>query len=89
MRLLAALVASTALAAPAVRVAASIPTPPQPIGVAFGAFMTDVDAFLLGRRTYVTHADAFEPMPAGDPFGDLMNTPAKYVVSKAMLSTPG
>jgi dihydrofolate reductase len=54
------------------------------IGMAFGALMKDVDAFLLGRRTYVTHADAFEPMPAGDPFGDLMNTPAKYVVSKTL-----
>jgi dihydrofolate reductase len=46
--------------------------------------MKDVDAFLLGRRTYVTHADAFEPMPAGDPFGDMMNGPAKYVVSKTL-----
>jgi dihydrofolate reductase len=54
------------------------------IGAAFGAMMKDVDAFLLGRRTYVGHADAFEPMPPGDPFGDLMNTPAKYVVSKTL-----
>ena len=46
--------------------------------------MADTDAFLLGRKTYVTHANAFEPMPAGDPFGDLMNTPAKYVVSKTL-----
>ena len=54
------------------------------IGATFGALMQDVDAFLLGRRTYVTHAEAFEPMTAGDPFGDLMNTPAKYVVSKTL-----
>jgi dihydrofolate reductase len=54
------------------------------IGATFGALMTDVDAFLLGRRTYVTHAEAFEPMPVGDAFGDLMNTPAKYVVSKTL-----
>jgi len=54
------------------------------IGAAFGALMKDTDAFLLGRRTYVTHADAFEPMPAGDPFGDMMNGPAKYVVSKTL-----
>src|SRR5213592_4641836 len=47
------------------------------IGMAFGALMQDVDAFLLGRRTYVTHAEAFEPLPAGDPFGDMMNAPAK------------
>ena len=46
--------------------------------------MQDVDAFLLGRRTYVTHAQAFEPMPAGDPFGDMMNAPAKYVVSRTL-----
>jgi dihydrofolate reductase len=54
------------------------------IGMSFGALMKDVDAFLLGRRTYVTHADAFEPLPPGDPFGDLMNAPAKYVVSKTL-----
>lgn len=54
------------------------------IGATFGALMQDVDAFLLGRRTYVTHAQAFEPMPAGDVFGDMMNTPAKYVVSKTL-----
>jgi dihydrofolate reductase len=54
------------------------------IGGAFVAMMKDVDAFLLGRRTYVTHAEAFEPMPVGDPFGDLMNAPKKYVVSKTL-----
>src|SRR6187431_2220252 len=54
------------------------------IGAQFGALMKDVDAFLLGRRTYVTHAQAFEPMPAGDPFGDLMNAPKKYVVSRTL-----
>ena len=54
------------------------------IGLAFGSLMADCDAFLLGRRTYVTHAEAFEPMPAGDPFGDMMNAPAKYVVSRTL-----
>ena len=54
------------------------------IGVAFFQAMQNVDAFLLGRRTYVTHAEAFEPMKLGDPFGDLMNAPAKYVVSKTL-----
>jgi len=54
------------------------------IGKAFGALMKDVDAFLLGRRTYVTHAEAFEPMPAGNFFGDMMNAPKKYVVSKTL-----
>jgi dihydrofolate reductase len=54
------------------------------IGGAFGALMQDVDAILLGRKTYVIHGSAFEPMPAGDPFGDMMNAPAKYVVSKTL-----
>ena len=54
------------------------------IGQHFGELMKDVDAFLLGRRTYVIHADAFEPMPAGDPFGDMMNAPKKYVVSRTL-----
>jgi dihydrofolate reductase len=54
------------------------------IGRSFGALMQEVDAFLLGRRTYVTHAEAFEPLPPGDPFGDLMNAPKKYVVSRTL-----
>jgi dihydrofolate reductase len=54
------------------------------IGESFTALMQDADALLLGRRTYVTHAAAFEPMPPGDPFGDLMNAPKKYVVSKTL-----
>ncbi|HEV8498008.1 MAG TPA: dihydrofolate reductase family protein [Gemmatimonadaceae bacterium] len=54
------------------------------IGQAFGTLMKDVDALLLGRRTYVTHAAAFEPMPPGDPFGDMMNAPKKYVVSRTL-----
>jgi dihydrofolate reductase len=54
------------------------------IGQNFVALMRDCDAFLLGRRTYVTHAAAFEPMPAGDFFGDLMNAPKKYVVSRTL-----
>ncbi len=54
------------------------------IGSTFLKLMKDVDALLLGRRTYVTHAEAFEPMKPGDPFGDVMNAPAKYVVSKTL-----
>ena len=42
--------------------------------------LKDVDALLLGRRTYVTHAEAFEPNPAGDPFGQVR----KYVVSRTL-----
>jgi len=54
------------------------------IGRSFAALMQDTDAFLLGRKTYVTHAAAFEPMPPGDFFGDMMNAPKKYVVSKTL-----
>jgi len=54
------------------------------IGRSFGALMADTDALLLGRRTYVTHAEAFEPMPPGDLFGDMMNAPKKYVVSRTL-----
>src|ERR1051326_3552356 len=56
----------------------------SPGGKRFGEIMQNVDAFLLGRRTYEIHAHAFEPMPAGDPFGDMMNAPRKYVVSKTL-----
>jgi dihydrofolate reductase len=54
------------------------------IGKSFVEVMKDADALLLGRRTYVTHAEAFEPMPPGDLFGDLMNAPKKYVVSRTL-----
>jgi len=54
------------------------------IGKSFGALMRHVGAFLLGRRTYAIHAAAFEPMAPGDPFGDMMNTPKKYVVSRTL-----
>jgi dihydrofolate reductase len=54
------------------------------IGASFGAMMQECDAFLLGRRTYEIHAGAFEPMPPGDVFGDMMNAPKKYVVSRTL-----
>ena len=54
------------------------------IGKNLFAAIAEADAFLLGRKTYVTHAEAFEPMPAGDPVGDMMNRPAKYVVSRTL-----
>jgi dihydrofolate reductase len=50
------------------------------IGQTFSAFLQDVDALLLGRRTYVIHAQAFEPNPAEDPFGNVK----KYVVSRTL-----
>ena len=50
------------------------------IGGHFETLLKDVDALLLGRRTYVTHAEAFEPNPSQDPFGNVK----KYVVSKTL-----
>jgi dihydrofolate reductase len=50
------------------------------IGERFGRLLEDVDTLLLGRRTYVIHGEAFEPDPAGDPFGGTK----KYVVSKTL-----
>ncbi|HEU0301359.1 MAG TPA: dihydrofolate reductase family protein [Longimicrobium sp.] len=54
------------------------------IGQSFFDLMKDCDALLLGRRTYVTHAEAFEPMPDDDPFGGVLNAKKKYVVSKTL-----
>jgi dihydrofolate reductase len=56
----------------------------EEIGASFLEAMKDCDALLLGRRTYVTHAEAFEPMPDSDPFGAALNKPKKYVVSKTL-----
>lgn len=50
------------------------------IGKRFEAMLQEVDALLLGRRTYVIHAEAFEPIPAEDPFGNRK----KYVVSRTL-----
>lgn len=54
------------------------------IGAHFFEEMGRTDALLLGRKTWQIHGGAFEPMPAGDPFGDVMNTVAKYVVSTTL-----
>lgn len=34
---------------------------------------------------FSNHAAAFEPMPPGDPFEDMMNAPRKYVVSRTLV----
>lgn len=57
------------------------------IGAHFFAAIEQADAFLLGRKTWQTHGDAFDPMPPGDPFGDVMNGMQKYVVSTTLEST--
>jgi dihydrofolate reductase len=54
------------------------------IGESFFALMKEADTILLGRRTYVTHAEAFEPAPPGDPFADALNACKKYVVSRTL-----
>ena len=54
------------------------------IGAHFFQLMGESDALLLGRKTWEIHGGAFEPMPAGDTFGDLMNAMPKYVVSTTL-----
>lgn len=54
------------------------------IGLHFGQAMSECDALLLGRKTWQIHGGAFDPMPAGDPFGDVMNNMPKYVVSTTL-----
>jgi dihydrofolate reductase len=56
------------------------------IGAHFFEAFSRADALLLGRRTWQIHGGAFEPMKAGDPFGDAMNGIRKYVVSTTLSS---
>jgi dihydrofolate reductase len=57
------------------------------IGKRFFQTMADADVLMLGRRTWQGHGGAFEPMPAGDPFGDAMKAIAKVVVSTTLKDT--
>jgi dihydrofolate reductase len=57
------------------------------IGAHFFEAMGQSDALLLGRKTWQIHGGAFEPMAAGDPFGDTMNAMQKYVVSTTLTTT--
>ena len=50
------------------------------IGKKFVELLQEIDALLLGRRTYVIDAEAFEPQPSEDPFGNVK----KYVVSRTL-----
>jgi dihydrofolate reductase len=54
------------------------------MGAHFFQAMSESDALLLGRKTWQGHGAAFEPMPAGDPFGDTMKAIRKYVVSTTL-----
>lgn len=57
------------------------------IGAHFFQAMTEADTLLLGRKTWQGHGAAFDPMPNGDPFGDVMKSKKKYVVSTTLKST--
>ena len=57
------------------------------IGAHFFEAMTNADTLLLGRKTWQGHGAAFDPMPEGDPFGDVMKSKKKYVVSTTLKST--
>jgi dihydrofolate reductase len=57
------------------------------IGEHFFEAISQADTLLLGRKTWQIHGGAFEPMPAGDPFGDVMNGFRKVVVSTTLEST--
>jgi len=59
------------------------------IGAHFFQAIQEADALLLGRKTWQIHGGAFEPMPVGDPFGDVMNRFQKYVVSTTLESAAG
>ncbi len=48
--------------------------------------MNQADTLLLGRKTWQTHAEAFEPAPADDPFASFLNSQKKYVVSTTLKS---
>lgn len=52
------------------------------IGAHFARSIAEIDALLLGRKTWQIHGGAFEPDPANDPFGDRQ----KYVVSTTLKS---
>lgn len=57
------------------------------IGAHFFQAMTEADTLLLGRKTWQGHGAAFEPLPEGDSFGDVMKGKKKYVVSTTLKST--
>ena len=57
------------------------------IGAHFFQAMTEADTLLLGRKTWQGHGAAFDPMPEGDPFGDVMKSKKKYVVSTTLKET--
>ncbi len=57
------------------------------IGTHFFQAINECDTFLLGRKTWQGHGEAFNPMAEDDPFGQVMNGMRKYVVSTTLQST--
>jgi dihydrofolate reductase len=57
------------------------------IGAHFFQAMMESDTLLLGRKTWQGHGADFDPMPDGDPFGDVMKAKKKYVVSTTLKET--
>ena len=57
------------------------------IGAHFFQAMMEADTLLLGRKTWQIHGGAFDPMPDGDPFGDVMKSKKKVVVSTTLKET--
>jgi dihydrofolate reductase len=56
------------------------------IGATILQELQQADTFLLGRKTWQTHAEAFEHAPADDPFASILNSLRKYVVSTTLKS---
>lgn len=57
-----------------------VPLFDEGVGAYFGEVIKDGDTILLGRKTYVGHALAFEPNPDEDPFVGMK----KYVVTTTL-----
>jgi dihydrofolate reductase len=54
------------------------------IGMSIYELIQNSQAFLLGRRTYQDFAAFWPSMPADDPFGQVMNSMPKYVLSRTL-----
>jgi dihydrofolate reductase len=61
----------------------SLPYWHDDMGADIGKAFEQADTLLLGRKTWQTHGEAFEPM-TDDPFADSMNAFKKYVVSTTL-----
>src|SRR5438876_12258822 len=54
------------------------------IGAHFFEEMSQSDALHLRRKTWQIHGGPFDPMPGGDPCGDVVNTMRRYAVSTTL-----